>query len=220
MSTQERLVVVDHPLIQHKLSVLRDKNTPGATFRSCVREIGLLAAFEVTKHLTTHEVEVETPLAKTTCHTIAGQEPVIVPILRSGLSFLDPFLEVIPTASVGVLGMARNEETHVAEEYYAKMPSFIAERQVIIVDPMLATGGSLIDAIKNVRARGVKDIVCLVMVAAPEGIKAVLDADEEVTLFTCAVDECLNEDAYIVPGLGDAGDRIYGTPDTPVEGVF
>ncbi len=220
MITHDRLVVINHPLVNHKLALLRKKNTPGIIFRQCVREIGLLEAYEVTKQIRTHEVTVETPLAVTKGQSFGGAEPVIVPILRSGLCLLDPFLELIPTASVGHLGMARDEETHIAKEYYAKMPPHIEQKQVFIVDPMLATGGSLIDAIKNLRNRGVKDLYAAVMVASPEGIKAVLDADDEIILYTCAVDEGLNEDAYIVPGLGDAGDRIYGTLDTPVEGVF
>ena len=169
-------------------------------------------------HLKTREITVETPLATTTGKTISGQEPVIVPILRAGLSMLEGMLEIIPNAAVAHLGMCRNEETHEPMEYYAKIPSFIAERQVIIIDPMLATGGSLKAAIANLRERGVKDIVAMVLVAAPEGVKAVLEADSEVRLFTCTLDEGLNDRAYILPGLGDAGDRIYQTFDTPAEG--
>ena len=158
----------------------------------------------------------KTPIAPASCETIAGHEPVIVPILRAGLGMLDGMLEVIPTAPVAHLGMYRNETTHEPIEYYAKMPGYIAERQVIVVDPMLATGGSLIAAIQALRSRGVKDLVAMVIVASPEGVEAVLEADSDVRLFTCAIDEGLNEDAYIVPGLGDAGDRIFQTFGTPV----
>lgn len=213
----DRLTVMDHPLVSHKLAVIRDKNTPAGIFRTTVKELTLLEAYEATRHLNTVAKEVETPLATTTCQVISGHEPVIVPILRSGLAMLDGILEIIPNAPVGHLGMYRNEETHEPTEYYAKMPPAVATRQAIIIDPMLATGGSLIAAIKAMRKRGVKDLVAMVIVAAPEGVKAVLDADPDIRLFTCALDDHLNENAYIVPGLGDAGDRIYQTQDTPVE---
>ena len=212
----DRFTVLDHPLIKHKLSVLRDENTPSFIFRRTVSEITLLECYEATKHLVTREVEVKTPLATCTCDTIAKQEPVIVPILRAGLGMLDAVLEMIPSAPVAHLGMYRNEETHEPIEYYAKMPGYIHERQVLLIDPMLATGGSLIAALHALRQRGVKDIVAMVIVASPEGVKAVLDADPDVRLFACALDEALNNDAYIVPGLGDAGDRIFQTTDAPV----
>lgn len=213
----ERVTVVDHPLIRHKLSVIRDKNTPDVIFRQSVRELTLLEAYEATKHLVTKPVTVETPIATCECETITGLEPVVVPILRAGLGMLDGMLDLIPTAPVAHLGMYRNEETHEPIEYYAKMPSYIAERQVLLVDPMLATGGSLKAAIAALRKRGVKDLIAMVLVASPEGVQAVLDADPDVRLFTCAIDEGMNDDAYIVPGLGDAGDRIFRTEDTPVE---
>lgn len=212
----DRFTVLDHPLIKHKLSVLRDENTPSFIFRRTVSEITLLECYEATKHLVTREVEVKTPLATCTCDTIAKQEPVIVPILRAGLGMLDAVLEMIPSAPVAHLGMYRNEETHEPIEYYAKMPGYIHERQVLLIDPMLATGGSLIAALHALRQRGVKDIVAMVIVASPEGVKAVLDADPDVRLFACALDEALNDDAYIVPGLGDVGDRIFQTTDAPV----
>lgn len=212
----DRFTVLDHPLIRHKLSVLRDENTPSFIFRRTVSEITLLECYEATKHLVTREVEVKTPLATCTCDTIAKQEPVIVPILRAGLGMLDAVLEMIPSAPVAHLGMYRNEETHEPIEYYAKMPGYIHERQVLLIDPMLATGGSLIAALHALRQRGVKDIVAMVIVASPEGVKTVLDADPDVRLFACALDEALNDDAYIVPGLGDAGDRIFQTTDAPV----
>lgn len=213
----ERVTVVDHPLIRHKLSVIRDKTTPDAIFRQSVRELTMLEAYEATKHLDTKPITVETPIASCECETITGLEPVVVPILRAGLGMLDGMLDLIPTAPVAHLGMYRNEETHEPVEYFAKMPPYIAERQVLLVDPMLATGGSLKAAIQSLRKRGVKDLIAMVLVASPEGVQAVLEADPDVRLFTCAIDKGMNEDAYIVPGLGDAGDRIFRTEDTPVE---
>ena len=213
----ERVTVVDHPLIKHKLSVIRDKSTPDVIFRQSVRELTMLEAYEATKHLATKPITVETPIATCECETITGLEPVVVPILRAGLGMLDGMLDLIPTAPVAHLGMYRNEVTHEPIEYYAKMPSYIAERQVLLVDPMLATGGSLKAAIAALRKRGVKDLIAMVLVASPEGVQAVLDADPDVRLFTCAIDEGMNDDAYIVPGLGDAGDRIFRPEDTPVE---
>lgn len=207
----ERVTVIDHPLVRHKLAVIRDARTPNRLFRRTVSELALLEGIEATRHLRTCEVEVRTPLATCTCQTIQGCEPVIVPILRAGLGMEAGMLELIPEAHVAHLGMQRNEVTHEPEEYYTKMPADIAERQVIVVDPMLATGGSLCAAVSALRARGVRDLVACVIVASPEGIQAVLDADPDVRLFACAIDERLNGDAYIVPGLGDAGDRIYGT---------
>lgn len=216
----QRVTVIDHPLVQHKLSVLRDKNTSGITFRQTVHEITLLEGYEATRHLQTEPITVETPLAPCTCHSIARREPVIVPILRAGLAMVEGMLELIPTAPVAHLGMYRNEVTHEPIEYYAKMPPYIAERQVILVDPMLATGGSLSAALHALRRRNVQDIVVMVIVAAPEGIEAVLAADPDIHLFTCAIDKGLNKDAYILPGLGDAGDRIFQTEQTPVESSF
>ena len=159
-------------------------------------------------------------MAQTTCESIAGQEPIIVPILRAGLGMLDAMLELIPTAPVAHLGMYRDEVTHKPIEYYAKMPAYIAQRQVIVVDPMLAPGGSMIAALQALRKRGVKDVVAMVIVAAPEGVKAVLDADPDVHLFTCTLDEGLNDDAYIIPGVGDAGDRIYQTEGFTTESFY
>lgn len=218
MEEFDRLTVIDHPLVAHKIALIRDKDTPASIFRTSIRELTYLEAFEATKHLKTHEITLETPLATTRGEVITGQEPVIVPILRAGLSMLEGMLELIPNAAVAHLGMCRNEITHEPMEYYGKMPSCIAERQVIIIDPMLATGGSLKAAIANMRERGVEDIVAMVLVAAPEGVKAVLEADPDVRIVTCALDDGLNDRAYIVPGLGDAGDRIYQTENTPVEG--
>lgn len=207
----DRLVVIDHPLVKHKLSVLRDKKTPSNVFREALREIAMLEAYEATRMLPTTSVQIETPIATTTCETIKGQEPIIVPILRAGLAMQDAFMDMIPTAPIAHLGMNRNEETHEPVEYYANMPVYIAERPVLLVDPMLATGGSMVAAIAALRARGVKDLTCVVIVAAPEGVERVLAYDPEVRIFTAALDEGLNEAAYIVPGLGDAGDRIFKT---------
>lgn len=216
----DRVTIIDHPLVHHQLSVMRDASTAPAQFRRAVREITLLEAYEATKHLRTRSVDVETPLATAHCQSISGVAPVIVPILRAGMGMLDAMLEVIPTALVAHLGMYRNEETHEPVEYYAKMPADIAERQVLVVDPMLATGGSLVAAVRALRARGVTDLTALVIVAAPEGVEALLAADPDVRLFACVLDEGLNDDAYIVPGLGDAGDRIYNTVGTPVESAL
>ena len=206
----ERVTVVDHPLAKHKLSLLRSKDTSDADFRRLVNEISLIEGIEATRLLKTEPVDVQTPVALAHCERLADA-PVIVPILRAGLGLLDGMLELVPSAAVGHLGMERNEVTHIPREYYAKMPQDVASRPVIIVDPMLATGGSSIAAIDYLRKRGVKDLTLMVMVAAPEGIQAVLDADADVRIVTCAIDERLNDDAYIVPGLGDAGDRIFGT---------
>ena len=207
----DRVTVVDHPLIQHKMSILRDRDTPCAQFRQLVRELALLEGYEASRHLRLESVDVETPLMTAHCQRLAGRAPVIVPILRAGLGMLDGFLELVPNACVGHLGMERDETTHEPRAYYAKMPSHLDERQVVVVDPMFATGGSAIAAIQYLRNRGVKDLTLMVLVSAPEGIEAVLAADPDVHIFTCAIDDCLNENAYILPGLGDAGDRIFGT---------
>jgi uracil phosphoribosyltransferase len=208
---EDRLVVIDHPLVKHKLAVLRDKHTSSNIFREALREIAMLEAYEATRALSTRPIQIETPITTTMCETIEGQEPVIVPILRAGLAMQDAFMDMIPTAPIAHLGMNRNEETHEPVEYYANMPVYIAERPVILVDPMLATGGSMVAAIKALRDRGVKDITCVVIVAAPEGVERVLAADPCVRIFAAALDKGLNEAAYIVPGLGDAGDRIFKT---------
>ena len=204
--------VFDHPLIQHKLSILRDKNTGSKAFRELVSEIAMLMCYEATRDLPLEDVEVETPLAVAKCRHIAGKKLAIVPILRAGLGMVDGVLDLIPAARVGHLGMYRNEETHEPVPYYDKMPEDIANRTVLVVDPMLASGGSIISAVTYLRSRGVTgEIKLMVLVAAQEGIDAVLAADDNVHIYTCAIDEGLNSAAYIVPGLGDAGDRIFGT---------
>lgn len=206
-----RVTVVDHPLVQHKLSILRDRQTGTKLFRELVRELARLETYEATREMPLEPVRVETPIACAQAHRLAGRKLAVVPILRAGLGMVDGVLDLIPAARVGHLGMERDEVTHEPREYYAKLPRDISERICLVVDPMLATGGSAEAALRYLRARGVTDIRFLSIVAAPEGLACVLGADAGVRVFTCAVDEGLNDDAYIVPGLGDAGDRIFGT---------
>lgn len=208
-----KLVVIDHPLVQHKMAMLRDKDLGTKGFRELVNEITMFLGYEVTRDLSMEEIEIETPLVKTTQKVIAGKKLAIAPILRAGLGMVDGMLLLMPAAKVGHIGMFRDEETLQPQEYFFKMPQDIEEREVIVVDPMLATGGSAIMAIdslvkRNVKAESIK-FVCLV--AAPEGVKALHDAYPEVDIFSGALDEKLNEDGYILPGLGDAGDRLFGT---------
>ncbi|MBA5745714.1 uracil phosphoribosyltransferase [Aerococcus sp. 150760007-1] len=208
-----KLVVIDHPLVQHKMAMLRDKDLGTKGFRELVNEITMFLGYEVTRDLSMEEIEIETPLVKTTQKVIAGKKLAIAPILRAGLGMVDGMLLLMPAAKVGHIGMFRDEETLQPQEYFFKMPQDIEEREVIVVDPMLATGGSAIMAIdslvkRNVKAESIK-FVCLV--AAPEGVKALQDAYPEVDIFSGALDEKLNEDGYILPGLGDAGDRLFGT---------
>lgn len=206
-----KVFVFDHPLIQHKVAMLRDKNTTTKDFRDLVNEIGLLMGYEATRDLPLKEVEIETPIAKTTVKMMSGQDVAIVPILRAGLGLVDGMLSLIPNAKVGHIGLYRDPETHEPVEYYCKMPADIDKRKIFVVDPMLATGGSASAAIDFIKQRGGKDIVFMCLIAAPEGI-AKLEADHpDVDIYIAAKDEKLNEDAYIVPGLGDAGDRLYGT---------
>ena len=206
-----RLVVVDHPMVQHKLTIMRDARTGSKQFRELVKELALFEGYEATRDFPLEDVEVTTPMCTTVAKQIAGRKVAIIPILRAGLGMVDGMLELIPAARVGHVGMYRDEETHEPHEYYCKVPANIDQRTCLVVDPMLATGGSATAAIEYLRRQGVKDVRLLVLIAAPEGIKAVLDADPDVRVYTCSVDEKLNEDAYIVPGLGDAGDRIFGT---------
>lgn len=206
-----RVTVVDHPMVQHKLSILRSVETGSKQFREIVRELALFEGYEATRDFPLEDIEVETPICTTTAKQIAGRKVAVVPILRAGLGMVDGLLDLVPAARVGHIGMYRDEVTHEPHEYYCKLPGNVDDRTCLVVDPMLATGGSAIAAIQYLRQQGVKDVRLLVIIAAPEGIKAVLDADPDVRLFTCSVDERLNENAYIVPGLGDAGDRIFGT---------
>ena len=205
------LHIIDHPLIQHKLTIMRDKNTSTKDFRELLNEISLLMGYEITRDLPLEDVEVETPICTATMKRIAGKKLAVVPILRAGLGMVDGLLKLVPSARVGHIGLYRDPDSHLPIEYYCKMPPDIEERLVIVVDPMLATGGSAVDAITMVKNRGAKSILFLCLVASPEGVKKVQDAHPDVDIYCAALDERLNEHAYIVPGLGDAGDRIFGT---------
>ena len=206
-----KIMIFDHPLIQHKVSMMRDKNTTSKEFRDLAREVAMLMAFAVTRDLPTQDVDIETPICPTTVKMLAGEDIAIVPILRAGLGFVDGMLEIIPNAKVGHVGLYRDPDTHEPVEYYCKLPEDIDKRKVIIVDPMLATGGSAIAAVDFVKKRGAKDISLMFLIAAPEGIEALTAAHPDVDIYIAAKDDHLNENAYIVPGLGDAGDRIFGT---------
>jgi len=203
--------VMDHPLIQHKLTYLRDIKTGAKEFRELAKEMSTLIAYEATRDIPLEEIEIETPICKTTGKIIAGRKVGIVPILRAGLGMVDGFLTLIPAAKVGHIGLYRDPETLEPVEYYCKMPADVTERDLIVVDPMLATGGSAIAAIGFIKDRGVQNIKLCCLIAAPEGIEAVTKAHPDVDIYVAAVDEKLNDHAYIVPGLGDAGDRLFGT---------
>ena len=203
--------VIKHPLIEHKLTIMRDKNTATKDFKELLDEISMLMGYEITRTLPTEDVEIETPICKTVQKKISGKKLAIVPILRAGLGMVDGLLRLVPVARVGHIGLYRDPETHLPVEYYCKMPPELEERQVIIVDPMLATGGSASDAITMVKAKGAKNIMMMCLVASPEGVKKVQEDHPDVDIYAAALDECLNDHAYIVPGLGDAGDRIFGT---------
>ncbi len=207
----EKVHVMNHPLVSHKLSILRDKNTSVKDFRELVSEIGMLITYEATRDLPLTDKEIETPICKATVPALAGKKFAVVPILRAGLGLVDGVLRMVPSARVGHIGMFRDEETLQPHVYFAKMPTDIAERDIIIVDPMLATGGSAVEAITEMKNRGCKNIKLMVLVAAPEGIEAVQKAHGDVHIYCGAMDQGLNERGYIVPGLGDAGDRIFGT---------
>ena len=207
----ENLTVMTHPLIQHKISILRDKETGSKEFRELIEEIAILIAFEATRDLPLCDKEVETPLCKTVSKVIDGKKLAVVPILRAGLGMVNGVLSLLPSARVGHIGLFRNEETLVPVEYYFKVPQGIDERDVIVVDPMLATGGSAVDAINSLKKRGAKSIKFMCIIAAPEGIKALCETHPDVQVYCGVVDEKLNEQGYSVPGLGDAGDRIFGT---------
>ena len=204
-------MILDHPLVQHKISLLRDKNTGTKEFKELVGEIATLLCYEATRDLPTKEVEVETPMGVAKCHVLAGRKLALVPILRAGLGMVDGMLTLLPAAKVGHIGMYRNEETLEPVEYYCKLPSDIAERDVLVLDPMLATGGSACDAINQIKKRGARSIKFLAIVAVPEGINKLREMHPDVDIYVGALDDGLNEIGYIVPGLGDAGDRIFGT---------
>lgn len=204
--------VLDHPLLHHKLSILRDKNTGVKEFRETVGEIAALMCYEATRNLPTEEVEIETPITTARFRVLSGKKMAIVPILRAGLGMVDTMISLIPSAKVGHMGLFRDPETHEPVKYFCKMPPDISERQVFVVDPMLATGGSAIAAIDILKKEyGCRSITLMNILAAPEGIEAVSKAHPDIDIVVAAVDQCLNEHAYIVPGLGDCGDRIFGT---------
>ena len=203
--------VLDHPLIQHKLAILRDKDTPVKEFRELIGEIAALMCYEATRNLPLKEVEVQTPVAVAKCHMLAGKKLAIVPVLRAGLGMVDTMVALIPSAKIGHIGLYRDPETHMPVEYYCKLPEDIANRQVFVVDPMLATGGSAVAAIDFLKKHGCRNITMMNIIGCPEGVKAVQDAHPDVDIYLAAQDECLNEHKYIIPGLGDAGDRIFGT---------
>jgi len=206
-----KLQVLDHPLIQHKLSLIRDEETGSKEFRELVEEVSMLMAYEVTRDFPLQEIDVKTPVAVAKSKVLAGRKVGLVPILRAGLGMVDGMLRLIPAAKVGHVGLYRDPETLLPVEYYCKLPPDIAERDLIVIDPMLATGGSAAAAITFLKERGAKNIKLMCLIAAPEGIKAVQDAHADVDIFVAAVDERLNDHGYIVPGLGDAGDRLFGT---------
>lgn len=205
------LHVIDHPLIQHKLAIIRDKETGPKEFRELVDEVSLLMAYEVTRDLPLEETLVETPVARATCHVISGKKIGVVPILRAGLGMVSGILRLIPTAKVGHIGVYRDPQTLRPVEYYCKLPTDIHERDLIVVDPMLATGGSAAAAIRFIKERGGHSVRLMCLIAAPEGAEAVRQAHPDVDIYVAAVDERLNDHGYIVPGLGDAGDRLFGT---------
>ena len=205
------LHVIDHPLIVHKLSIMRNKKTGSKDFRELLNEIAMLMGYELTRDLPLEYVNIETPLVKMKAQMVSGKKLAIVPILRAGLGMVDGLRSLVPVAKVGHIGLYRDPETHQPVEYYCKLPHDIEDRIVILVDPMLATGGSAVDALTMLKARGCKNIRFMCLVAAPEGVAKVQEAHPDVDIYTAALDECLNDHAYIVPGLGDAGDRIFGT---------
>ena len=211
MEKLDNVVELTHPLLQHKITMLRDKNTGTAEFRALVEEIAMLEAFEALNDLQTVDIECETPIEKCMAPVIAGRKMAIVPILRAGLGMVNGIQRLVPTAKIGHIGMYRDEETHIPHEYYCKLPSPIEERLIVVTDPMLATGGSAIDAIGLIKQHGGKRIKFMAIIAAPEGVRALHEAHPDVQIYVGHIDRELTSDAYICPGLGDAGDRIFGT---------
>lgn len=207
----ENVTILDHPLIKHKISMLRDKNTGTNEFRTIIEEIAMLMGYEALRDLPTEDVEIETPIEKCMTPMIAGRKLAVVPILRAGLGMVGGILALTPSAKVGHIGLCRNEETHEPEEYYCKLPTPIEERVIVVTDPMLATGGSAVAAVNFIKQHGGKKIKFMSIIAAPEGIDRLMSAHPDIQLYVGQLDRCLNEDAYICPGLGDAGDRIFGT---------
>ena len=207
----KNVTVFDHPLIQHKTAILRQKSTSNKEFRENIEEITMLMCYEAMRDLSLEDIEIETPITKTVQKTLSGKKLAVIPILRAGLGMVNGMLNLIPTAKVGHIGMYRDEVTMQPQEYYCKLPEDIDKRLIVVVDPMLATGGSAIDAITQIKSYGGAQIKFLCIIAAPEGIEALTKAHPDVQIYCANVDECLNENCYIVPGLGDAGDRIFGT---------
>ena len=206
-----KVYVFEHPLIQHKVGMLRDVNTSTKDFRALIMEIAMLMAYEATRDLPLEEAEIETPICTTTIKRLSGDSPAVVPILRAGLGMVEGIMNLIPNAKIGHIGLYRDPETHCPVEYYCKLPAGIGGRKVFVVDPMLATGGSASAAIKMLKDKGAKDITLMSIIAAPEGIEVMVNEHPDVDIYIAAKDSHLNENAYIVPGLGDAGDRIFGT---------
>ncbi|MBO4262867.1 MAG: uracil phosphoribosyltransferase [Clostridia bacterium] len=211
MQFNEKFHLIEHPLIQHKVSMMRMKETNTKDFRALANEISLLMAYEVTRDFPLKEEEIETPICKTKAKFVAGRSVGVVPVLRAGLGMVDGILTLVPNAKIGHIGLYRDPETHLPVEYYCKLPVDADQRTIIVVDPMLATGGSASAAIQFIKDRGCKDIKLMNLIAAPEGVEAVQNAHPDVDIYVAALDEKLNENAYIVPGLGDAGDRLFGT---------
>ena len=205
------LHVIDHPLITHKLTIMRRKETGSKDFRELLNEIAMLMGYEITRDLPLEDIEIETPVSKMTAKTISGKKLAIVPILRAGLGMVDGLLSLVPVAKVGHIGLYRDPDTHKPVEYYCKLPADIEERITIVVDPMLATGGSSSDALTMLKAKGIKNLKLMCLVAAPEGVRKVQEDHPDVDIYIAALDDHLNEHAYIIPGLGDAGDRLFGT---------
>lgn len=202
---------INHPLIKHKITMLRKESTGNMEFRKLVSEISMLMAYEALSDLPTRDEEIRTPIEETVQPVLDGKKPAVIPILRAGLGMVDGILALLPNAKVGHIGMFRDEETHKPHAYYCKLPPFIKDRLVMVVDPMLATGGSLCDAVDEIKKQGGRNIKCMCIIASPEGVKTFTERHPDVELYLGALDRCLNSDCYICPGLGDAGDRIFGT---------
>jgi uracil phosphoribosyltransferase len=211
LSIMSQVHVIDHPMIQHKLTIMRSKETGSKDFRQLLKEISLLMGYEVTRDIALEDIEIETPICKTMAKKVSGRKLAIVPILRAGIGMVDGLLDLVPVAKVGHIGLYRNEETHNPVVYFCKLPEDIQDRMVIVTDPMLATGGSACDALSMLKERGCNNIRLMCLVGVPEGIARVQAEHPDVDIYVAAVDDHLNENAYIVPGLGDAGDRIFGT---------
>ena len=207
----DKVYIMDHPLIQHKITEIRDKNTGTNEFRSCIEEIATLMGYEALRDLPLEDVEIETPIEKCKSPRIAGKKLAIVPILRAGLGMVSGMLALVPTAKVGHIGLYRDPDTHEPHEYYCKLPKPIELRTIVVLDPMLATGGSSVEAVNFIKEHGGKNIKFMCIIAAPEGIKRLHESHPDIQIYVGHVDRCLNENAYICPGLGDAGDRIFGT---------